>query len=77
MVSLESNHQTETGISIVSWPALLSCVVALCGIAVIARASYELGNVQNQSIQYRRNLFVFLSGALLLSCAVAINKFVE
>ena len=76
--SLNNTANEGTGVSIMSWPALLSCFVAVCGILVLARAAYGLGDTtQSQDAIYRRDMFMLCSGFVLISCAVAINKFVE
>ena len=73
-----NSSDSSSGISVLSWPALLSCFLAVAGIVVLARAAYGMGsNAEYQDAAYRRSMFLLCSGFVAISCAVAVNKFIE
>lgn len=78
MIANNNNTNNTHEISIVSWPALLSCFIAVAGIVLIARAAYGLGDTMDrQDARYRHNMILLCSGFVTISCAVAVNKFIE
>ena len=76
-MSLE-NNTTSSAISIFSWPAVLSTCIACCGISMLAGTAHRMGRMTNiRDYRFRQNMLLLCSGILVISAAVAVNKFIE